>query len=112
MLPKGRDAATLYLELRVPHKHGGNEKTSFVLLPGFEARKSYRETLVDFAISSSDAAIFAFDGRLLSQQDNYRHLKELAEKIWSTHHLRNYPVRIVLWMGRGSSRDFYAGDEN
>ena len=77
---KGRDAATLYLELRVPHKHGGNEKTSFVLLPGFEARKSYRETLVDFAISSSDAAIFAFDGRLLSQQDNYRHLKELAEK--------------------------------
>lgn len=77
---KGKDAATLYLELRVPHKHAGNEKTSFVLLPGFEARKSYRETLVDFAISSSNAAIFAFDGRLLSQQDNYRHLKELAEK--------------------------------
>ena len=77
---KGTDAATLYLELRVPYKHTGNEKTSFVLLPGFEARKSYRETLVDFAISSSDAAIFAFDGRLLSQQDNYRHLKELAEK--------------------------------
>ena len=77
---KGTNAATLYLELRVPHKHEGNEKTSFVLLPGFEARKSYRETLVDFAISSSDAAIFAFDGRLLSQQDNYRHLKELAEK--------------------------------
>ena len=77
---KGKDAATLYLELRVPYKHTGNEKTSFVLLPGFEARKSYRETLVDFAISSSDAAIFAFDGRLLSQQDNYRHLKELAEK--------------------------------
>lgn len=77
---KGTDAATLYLELRVPYKHTGNEKTSFVLLPGFEARKSYRETLVDFAISSSDAAIFAFDGRLLSQQDNYRHLKELAEE--------------------------------
>ena len=77
---KGADAATLYLELRVPYKHTTNEKTSFVLLPGFEARKSYRETLVDFAISSSDAAIFAFDGRLLSQQDNYRHLKELAEK--------------------------------
>ena len=77
---KGTNAATLYLELRVPYKHTGNEKTSFVLLPGFEARKSYRETLVDFAISSSDAAIFAFDGRLLSQQDNYRHLKELAEK--------------------------------
>ena len=77
---KGTNAATLYLELRVPYKHTENEKTSFVLLPGFEARKSYRETLVDFAISSSDAAIFAFDGRLLSQQDNYRHLKELAEK--------------------------------
>lgn len=77
---KGTNAATLYLELRVPYKHIGNEKTSFVLLPGFEARKSYRETLVDFAISSSNAAIFAFDGRLLSQQDNYRHLKELAEK--------------------------------
>lgn len=77
---KGTNAATLYLELRVPYKHTTNEKTSFVLLPGFEARKSYRETLVDFAISSSDAAIFAFDGRLLSQQDNYRHLKELAEK--------------------------------
>ena len=77
---KGTNAATLYLELRVPYKHTRNEKTSFVLLPGFEARKSYRETLVDFAISSSDAAIFAFDGRLLSQQDNYRHLKELAEK--------------------------------
>lgn len=77
---KGTNAATLYLELRVPYKHTRNEKTSFVLLPGFEARKSYRETLVDFAISSSNAAIFAFDGRLLSQQDNYRHLKELAEK--------------------------------
>lgn len=63
---KGKNAATLYLELRVPYKHTTNEKTSFVLLPGFEARKSYRETLVDFAISSSDAAIFAFDGRLLS----------------------------------------------
>lgn len=77
---KGTNAATMYLELRVPYKHTRNEKTSFVLLPGFEARKSYRETLVDFAISSSNAAIFAFDGRLLSQQDNYRHLKELAEK--------------------------------
>lgn len=77
---KGTNAATLYLELRVPYKHTRNEKTSFVLLPGFEARKSYRETLVDFAISSSNAAIFAFDGRLLSQQDNYRHLKDLAEK--------------------------------
>ena len=77
---KGTNAATMYLELRVPYKHTKNEKTSFVLLPGFEARKSYRETLVDFAISSSNAAIFAFDGRLLSQQDNYRHLKELAEK--------------------------------
>ena len=77
---KGFDAATLYLELRVPNRYTKNKNVSFVLLPGYETQKSYRETLVEFAVSSSDAAIFAFDERLLSQQDNYNHLEELSKK--------------------------------
>ena len=77
---KGSDAATLYLELRVPNRYTKNKNVSFVLLPGYETQRSYRETLVEFAVSSSDAAIFAFDERLLSQQDNYNHLEELSKK--------------------------------
>ena len=77
---KGFDAATLYLELRVPNRYTKNKNVSFVLLPGYETQRSYRETLVEFAVSSSDAAIFAFDERLLSQQDNYNHLEELSKK--------------------------------
>lgn len=77
---KGSDTATLYLELQVPCRYTNNKNVSFVLLPGYETKRSYRETLVEFAVSSSDAAIFAFDERLLSQQDNYRHLEELSKK--------------------------------
>lgn len=77
---KGSDAATLYLELQVPCRYTNNKNVSFVLLPGYETKRSYRETLVEFAVSSSDAAIFAFDERLLSQQDNCSHLEELSKK--------------------------------
>ena len=76
----GGDGSILYLELCVPYRHLYNSGVSFVLLPGFEKKNDYWKTLIEFAVNSSDAAIFVFDESSFSQADNYEQLRQLKDR--------------------------------
>ena len=76
----GGDGSILYLELCVPYRHLNNSGVSFVLLPGFEKKNDYWKTLIEFAVNSSDAAIFVFDESSFSQADNYEQLRQLKDR--------------------------------
>lgn len=51
-----------------------------MLLPGFEKNNDYWRELINFAVNSSDAAVFAFDESRFSQGDNFEQLKKLTER--------------------------------
>ena len=51
-----------------------------MLLPGFEKKNDYWRELINFAVNSSDAAVFAFDESRFSQGDNFEQLKKLTER--------------------------------
>lgn len=77
---KGEDNSILYLEMLVPYRHTYNSMVSFMLLPGFEKKNDYWKELINFAINSSDAAVFAFDESRFSQGDNFEQLKKLKKQ--------------------------------
>lgn len=77
---KGGDNSILYLEMFVPYRHTLNSAVSFMLLPGFEKNNDYWKELINFAVNSSDAAVFAFDESRFSQGDNFEQLKKLTER--------------------------------
>lgn len=77
---KGEDNSILYLEMFVPYRHTLNSAVSFMLLPGFEKNNDYWRELINFAVNSSDAAVFAFDEARFSQGDNFEQLKKLTER--------------------------------
>ena len=77
---KGEDNSILYLEMFVPYRHTLNSAVSFMLLPGFEKNNDYWRELINFAVNSSDAAVFAFDESRFSQGDNFEQLKKLTER--------------------------------
>lgn len=77
---KGEDNSILYLEMFVPYRHTYNSAVSFMLLPGFEKNNDYWRELINFAVNSSDAAVFAFDEARFSQGDNFEQLKKLTER--------------------------------
>lgn len=77
---KGEDSSILYLEMFVPYRHTYNSAVSFMLLPGFEKNNDYWRELINFAVNSSDAAVFAFDEARFSQGDNFEQLKKLTER--------------------------------
>lgn len=77
---KGEDDSILYLEMFVPYRHTLNSAVSFMLLPGFEKNNDYWRELINFAVNSSDAAVFAFDESRFSQGDNFEQLKKLTER--------------------------------
>ena len=77
---KGEDNSILYLEMFVPYRHTNNSAVSFMLLPGFEKNNDYWRELINFAVNSSDAAVFAFDESRFSQGDNFEQLKKLTER--------------------------------
>lgn len=77
---KGEDDSILYLEMFVPYRHTLNSAVSFMLLPGFEKNNDYWRELINFAVNSSDAAVFAFDEARFSQGDNFEQLKKLTER--------------------------------
>lgn len=77
---KGEDNSILYLEMFVPYRHTYNSAVSFMLLPGFEKNNDYWRELINFAVNSSDAAVFAFDESRFSQGDNFEQLKKLTER--------------------------------
>ena len=78
---KGEDNSILYLEMLVPYRHTYNSMVSFMLLPGFEKKNDYWKELINFAINSSDAAVFAFDESRFSQGDNFEQLKKLKSSL-------------------------------
>lgn len=51
-----------------------------MLLPGFEKNNDYWRELINFAVNSSDAAVFAFDESRFSQGDNFEQLKKLTDR--------------------------------
>ena len=77
---KGEDNSILYLEMFVPYRHTYNSAVSFMLLPGFEKNNDYWRELINFAVNSSDAAVFAFDESRFSQGDNFEQLKKLTDR--------------------------------
>lgn len=50
------------------------------MLPGFEKNNDYWRELINFAVNSSDAAVFAFDESRFSQGDNFEQLKKLTDR--------------------------------
>lgn len=71
---KGEDNSIL------PYRHTHNSAVSFMLLPGFEKNNDYWRELINFAVNSSDAAVFAFDESRFSQGDNFEQLKKLTDR--------------------------------
>lgn len=60
----------MYLELVVPYKHLKDESYCFMLLPGFEKKNDYWQTLVEFSVKCSDSSIFVFNESSFSKYDN------------------------------------------
>lgn len=77
---KGEDPSTMYLELTVPYKHTFNKGVSFMLLPGFEKKNEYWNSLIEFSVNSSDAAVFVFNESSFSNASNEDYLKKIESK--------------------------------
>lgn len=69
----------MYLELIVPYQHTYNKGVSFVLLPGFEKDEAYNN-LIDFSVSSSDAAVFVFNATSFSDISNEAILSKIENR--------------------------------
>lgn len=80
---KGTDEHIMYLELNVPFQHTRREDVSFLLLPGFEPKSTYWNDLIEFAVNSSDAAVFAFNETSFSNADNEDCLSWIEERFGS-----------------------------
>ena len=70
----------MYLEMRVPYKHFKNESYMLLLLPGFEKKNDYWQTLIEFAVNCSDTSIFVFNESSYAKMDNQLLLKRIREK--------------------------------
>ncbi len=81
-LSNGTDENVMYLELYMPFRHTCNESVSFMLLPGFEDKKSneYWNNLIEFSVNSSDAAVFVFNETSFSDAYNESILDEIKNK--------------------------------
>ncbi len=70
----------MYLELRVPYQHIRNESFAFMLLPGFEKKNDYWQSLIDFSVRCSDTAIFVFNESSFSQYENSKLVNKIKNK--------------------------------
>lgn len=77
---KGEDEEIMYLEIKVPYCHTYSDSISFVLLPGFEKKNDYWNNLIEFAVNSSDAAVFVFNEASFSNANNERILRSIENK--------------------------------
>ncbi len=74
-----KNITTMYLELSLPYKYIENEKTAFMLLPGYEKKHDYWRNLIDFSINCSDAAVFVFNESSFARIDNAVILDDIKE---------------------------------
>ena len=70
----------MYLEMKVPYKHFNNESYMLLLLPGFEKKNDYWQTLIEFAVNCSDTSIFVFSESSYAKMDNQLLLEKIREK--------------------------------
>lgn len=77
------DSEIMYLEMEVPYKYINNEYCSFLLLPGFERRMNYWQDLVNFAVNTSDVALFATDYSSFEDGENQKLMERIKEQFGS-----------------------------
>ena len=70
----------MYLEMEVPYKYIKNESCSFLLLPGFEKRLNYWQELIQFALNTSDVALFVTDYSSYVENDNQQLMEKIKEQ--------------------------------
>ncbi|MCD7854268.1 MAG: hypothetical protein LUG66_01465, partial [Clostridiales bacterium] len=75
-----QDTHTMYLELTIPPKYFSGENFSIMLLPGFERKRDYWQTLIELSVNCCDSAIFVFDEANLARNDNKRLLDNVKTK--------------------------------
>lgn len=77
---KDEDATVMYLEIRVPFKHTRNEDVSFMLLPGYERKNDYWQSLIDFSVHCATSAVFVMTENNFSEDKNKELLKQAKEQ--------------------------------
>lgn len=72
------DSTIMYMELIVPRKYVDKfAKVSYMLLPGYEKKESYWNTLIEFSVRCADTAIFVLTAEKVADANN----AQLLEKI-------------------------------
>lgn len=82
-MSKGEDDDTtiMYLEIRVPRKYlPEGTKLSYMLLPGYEGKNDYCQTLIDFSVHCSDIAVFTLDPSSISDCSNANLMDKIKNK--------------------------------
>lgn len=75
------DSTIMYMELMVPRKYvDKSAKVSYMLLPGYERKETYWNTLIEFSVQSADTAIFVMTPESVADANN----AQLLEKIKKT----------------------------
>lgn len=75
------DSTIMYMELMVPRKYvDKSAKVSYMLLPGYEKKETYWNTLIEFSVQSADTAIFVMTPDSVADANN----SQFLEKIRST----------------------------
>ena len=77
---KDEDATVMYLEIRVPFKHTRNEDVSFMLLPGYERKNDYWQSLIDFSVHCATSAVFVMTESNFSEDKNKELLKQAKKQ--------------------------------
>jgi hypothetical protein len=77
---KDEDATVMYLEIRVPFKHTRTENVSFMLLPGYERKNDYWQSLIDFSVHCATSAVFVMTENNFSEDKNKELLKKAKEQ--------------------------------
>ncbi len=70
----------MYLELCIPYTHLHNESFCFMLLPGYEKKIDYWQTLIDFSVKCSDTAICVFNDSSFANYNNQVLLENIKER--------------------------------
>lgn len=75
------DSTIMYMEILVPRKYEDkSSKCSFMLLPGYERKESYWNTLIEFSVQSADTAIFVLTPDSIADANNAQLLERIKTK--------------------------------
>lgn len=75
------DSTIMYMELIVPRKYvNKTAKVSYMLLPGYERKESYWNTLIDFSVRCADTAIFVLTAEKVADANNAKLLEKIGSQ--------------------------------